>query len=115
MTHIDVSNNNLSIEGKTALGKILEEIINLRCMTCDEWSISLEATDLDLSDLSSKQLDLGDARAIASVVKRHRALSSLKLNLGVAMTAGMTTADFSGKDLGAFGATLVAAFLPKCP
>ena len=111
MTSIDVSSNNLSIEGKTALGKILEESINLQHLTCDEWSITPEATDLDLS---GKQLDLGDAHRIASVVKRNRALSSLKLKPGVHMAAGMTAADFSGKDLGVFGGTLVAAFLPKC-
>ena len=111
MTQIDVSNNNLGVEDKLALGNTLALLSNVQYMTCDEWSITPEATDLDLS---GKQLDLGDAHRIASVVKRNRALSSLKLKPGVAMAAGMTTADFSRKELGTFGATLVAAFLPKC-
>ena len=32
----------------------------------------------------------------------------------VTMQASMTEADFSGKELGAPGAIIVAAFLPKC-
>ena len=111
MTSIDVSSNNLSIEGKTALGKILEESINLQHMTCDEWSITPGATALDLSE---KQLDAGDGVLIGNVVKRNRALSSLKLKPGLAMTADMTTADLRDKRLGASAAMIVAAFLPKC-
>ena len=111
MTQIDVSNNNLGVQDKLALGNTLALLSNVQYMTCDEWLITPGATDLDLSE---KQLDAGDGVLIGNVVKRNRALSSLKLKPGLAMTADMTTADLRDKRLGASDATVVAAFLPKC-
>ena len=54
--------------------------------------------------------------AIANAIKDNGALETITFGAeqAVTMKADMTEADFSGKGLGASGAMIVAAFLPKC-
>ncbi len=54
--------------------------------------------------------------ALADSVKNNGALETITFGdkKAVNMKTDMTEADFSGKQLGASGAIIVAAFLPKC-
>jgi hypothetical protein len=64
--------------------------------------------------------DLSGVFAVANAIKDMGAMSTFifsgddSSSKPVTMEISMTEADFSGKNLGASGALLVAAFLPKC-
>ena len=60
--------------------------------------------------------DMSGVIAIGNAIPTMGALETITFGdkQAVTMKADMTKADFSGKELGASGAIIVAAFLPKC-
>ena len=77
--------------------------------------------ELDVSgnryyDGDSWKTDAGFSSGIADGIKNNGALEIIIFGdtQAVTMKSIMTEADFSGKQLGASGAIIVAAFLPKC-
>jgi hypothetical protein len=96
---------------------MLQELMNFKPGLASLCGIEDSTTELNLSDL---RLDAGDATLLASELPSKRALSKLtfvgngRVPLPVTMEISMTEADITGKDVGPVGASLVAAFLPKC-
>ena len=70
----------------------------------------------DGSDMMPRGDGPGFAKELAVGVGTNGALETITFGdkQGVTMKAIMTEADLSGKQLGASGAVIVAAFLPKC-
>jgi hypothetical protein len=95
----------------------LQELMNSKPNLVSLCGIGDDTTEVDLSDL---RLDAGDATILASELPSKRALSKFtfvgngRVPFPVTMEISMTEADITGKDLGPVGASLVAAFLPKC-
>ena len=67
-------------------------------------------------DLSRKELGVDDALMAAALIVLNGALETITFGdkQAVTMKTIMTAADVSGKELGAPGAIIVKAFLPKC-
>ena len=67
-------------------------------------------------DISGSTTSTGDAIVFSSWLSRYKVLASITFgnNQAVTMKTDMVAADFSGKNLGASGAIIMAAFLPKC-
>ena len=65
---------------------------------------------------SNKRLTAGCALLVANEVKNNESLEIITYGdeQAIVMKTIMTTADLSGKDLGASEAIILAAFLPKC-
>ena len=66
--------------------------------------------------LSNNNFRTKSAAIIAETIPTMGALETITFGdkQAVTMKADMTAADLSGKELGASGAIIVAAFLPKC-
>ena len=79
--------------------------------------LTMDAVDLsEVLDVSDQNLGVGGAKAVAEFITGNGALETITFGdeQAVTMKTIMTEADFSGKQLGASGAIIVAAFLPKC-
>ena len=83
----------------------------------------LAADTAELHIQSCKSLNLvglpnfeANAAALAAGIRKSSVLETITFGdkEAVTMKADMTEVDFSGKGLGASGAMIVAAFLPKC-
>jgi hypothetical protein len=111
--------NNIGVEQAQELVKIKEEKPGLRTLC----GFTMEETEVDLS---GRRLRAGDAILIASDIPDMGSMSKLTFSGGsegeygnwevgqaVTIDTTMTEADFSGKELGVSGATIVSAFIPK--
>jgi hypothetical protein len=108
MAILDISNNQLGADG----AKIVAEALG-------------ENTSLSDLNISRNSLNAEGTNHLAAFLRQNTAMSKLTFcgNGGqggadgdpVTIESTMTEADFSGKRLGAGGAMLVAAFLPRCP
>ena len=67
-------------------------------------------------DISGSTTSTDDARAFSCWLLRDKMLVSITFGnyQAVTMKTNMIAANFSGKNLGAAGAIIMAAFLPKC-
>eukprot|EP00935_MAST-01C_sp_MAST-1C-sp1_P000641 g641.t1 len=128
---LNIKDNSIGDEGKTALGHALLQS-NVQFMICDKWSITQETTALDVS---SKGLTAADAVLLAGVISANGALA--KLTFGgdsyevkdgydflygetkyktvtpeaAVLEVGMSEANLSHKNLGVGGAIIVEAWI----
>eukprot|EP00937_MAST-01D_sp_MAST-1D-sp2_P005239 g5239.t1 len=85
LTDINISGNKIGNGGKRAIGKALlsSSTSKLQFLTCDEWSIRTDTTELSLI---GKGLGSADAQLMAGVIKFNSPLTTLNLqqnNIGV--------------------------------
>ena len=76
----------------------------------------LNISRIDLGRDSTFDSDMSGVGAISDAIPTMGALETITFGdkQAVTMKANMIKADLSGKELGASGATIVGAFLPKC-
>jgi hypothetical protein len=65
----------LNVKGKRSLGKAIQES-NVQFLVCDEWSITQDTTELDVS---GKNLQAADATLLAGVISNNGAISRVNL------------------------------------
>ena len=119
MCSANLLGNNIGVEQAQELVKIKEEKPGLRTLC----GFTMEETEVDLS---GRRLRAGDAILLASDIPDMGSMSKLTFSGGsegeygnwevgqaVTIDTTMTEADFSGKELGVSGATIVSAFIPK--
>ena len=99
LTDINISGNKISGDGKRAIGKALlsSSTSKLQFLTCDEWSIRPDTTELSLV---GKRLGPADAQLMAGVIKFNSALKTLDLrNNEIGDEGGKVIRDaWQGKD-----------------
>ena len=107
LVKFDISDNNLRADGGKALAGALK---NNNIMK------ELNIASNKLGENSSYDADMSGVLAICDAIPTMGALETITFGdkQAVTMQTIMTEADFSGKELGASGAMIVAAFLPKC-
>ena len=104
ITKLDVSGQNLGLEGALVVTRYLEN-----------------NTVLKELDISRNYLKPPFAKAFAVGLRANGALTKLTISGDfhasnpVTIQTFMTRADFSSEYIGASGAIMLAAFLPKCP
>ena len=129
LTTLNISNNSIGDEGKEAMGEAVREGGSIKYLTCSEWSIGPETTELDVHD---KGLCSADATLLAGVLRNNekvtkvdvlkndirgggfRALQEVfeeRSTLESICGASGELLDLSGKDLGVADAKIVAAEL----
>ena len=103
----DISKNRLFAAGGKALAGALKGNNVMQ-----ELNISSNYLGCD----SNYDIDMSGVGAISDAIPTMGALESITFGdeQAVTMKTIMTEADFGGKQLGASGAIIVAAFLPKC-
>jgi hypothetical protein len=113
LVKLDITANTYDDAAKTVLAEALAQS-RVRLLYCDQWLFSDDGTEFTLHADTCSEVD---KRLVAIVLSRCD-LVKVTVNRGgsaaVAMEAGMTELDVSGKGLGAAGAAVVASFLPRC-
>ena len=118
MTSLNVSNNQLcghwmtpDFSGFKALISAIEQ----------HELLTVEAVDMGESlDVSGQKIGADGAKRMATFIKNNGALGKVTISgdisdsKPVTIETSLTEASFSGKNLGASGAIMLAAFLPKC-
>jgi Leucine-rich repeat (LRR) protein len=111
---LDVSNNNLRAAGGSAFASGLQgnQVITVLNIASNQLGVQVDAETAEDTDLSG-------VVAIADAIKSMGALSTLIFNgdysdESITITASMTAADCSGKELGVSGVVVLAGFAPKC-
>ncbi len=109
MVTVNVIGNNI---GKGQLSK-LQELMQAHPTLVSLCGIANEATEANLSGLG---MDADDAAILADELPAKGALETITFGdeQAVTMKTDMAEANLGGKKLGASGAIVVAAFLPKC-
>jgi Leucine-rich repeat (LRR) protein len=152
LSFLNVKDNKIGDDGKRSRGKAIQES-NVQFLVCDEWSVTQDTTELDVS---GKDLQAAGAALLGGVISNNGALKSLDIssnNLvgkkgtgryetvdaeysdesdeeeeimepdfsGIIAIANaipdmgaMTSLNLASNGLGAEGAKIIAAFLPKC-
>ena len=102
-----MSNNNIRAEGGKAFAEALKDNKTMK---------DLNIASNNLSYNSSSNRDMSGVIAIGDAIPTMGALETITFGdkHAATMKTIMTEADLSGKELGASGAIIVAAFLPKC-
>ena len=79
-------------------------------------NLAIEDKTLTVLDVSGIGFGAEGAAVVAEYITNNGALTTITFGdkQAVTMKAGMTEANLSGKQLGASGAIVAAAFLPKC-
>ena len=95
LSFLNIKDNKIDDEGKTAIGSALRQS-NVQFLICDEWSITQETDELNLS---SKELKTADAVLLGGILCNNSVLTSLNV---------------SGNKLNAEGATHIVAAIRKC-
>jgi hypothetical protein len=106
LTSLDISSNNLV--GEKGTGRYYEKNMNW-CHQIDESDEEEEIMEPDFSDIIAISNAISDMGAISTFT-----FDSIYDGKPVTMETSMVEADFGGKGLGASGAIMAAAFLPKC-
>ena len=108
MTSLDVSNNDIRGDG----GKALFEALKGNNQVMKE--INIAGNNLHLNATGNN--DMSGVIAIGDAIPTIGAMTTITFGdkQAVTMMADMTKADLSGNELGASGAIIAAAFLPKC-
>jgi hypothetical protein len=110
---VNLLKNDIPVEQAQGLVKIMQSKEKLTTLC------GLSGKEATL-DVSNQGLRLGDAVLIANEISDMRAIWKFTFNgdhhdsKPVTMETTMTEANFSGKHLGVFGATMLTAFLAKC-
>ena len=107
----DISNNELYAAG----GKVIAGALNGN-QVVTELNIASNGIGLTKHPFYGGSADMSGLIAISDAIPTMGALETITFDddHAVTMKANMTEADLSGKKLGASGAIIVAAFLPKC-
>ena len=108
LVKFDISKNQIYAVGGKA---IAEALTGNQVMT----ELNIAGTDLGKKDWQ-QTADMAGVIAISDAIPTMGALETITFGdkQAATMKADMTEADLSGKELGASGAIIVAAFLPKC-
>ena len=113
MVTINVMGNKI---GKEQLSK-LQEMMKAHPTLVSLCGISGDATGANLSGI---KMDADDAVVVADELTAKGALAKFtvsgdsSVSKPLTIESSMTEANFSGKGLGASGAIMLAAFIPKC-
>ena len=107
MVKFDISDNDFRTDGGKALAGALQ---NNNIMK------ELNIASNNLGTNSSYDADMSGVLAICDAIPTMGALTTITFGdkQAVTMKVDMTAADLSDKQLGASGAIIAAAFLPKC-
>jgi hypothetical protein len=113
ISSVNLLKNDIGSDQAKALVSILKEHPTLKSLCGNRG----DETELNMS---GKMKGAGDAIMLVPEVIDKRAMSRVAFSgdrddsKPITMETSMVEADFSGKVLGASGAIMVAAFLPKC-
>ena len=107
LVKLDASHNEIRAEGGKALAEALKDNKIMK-----ELNIASNNLGYDFND----NTDMSGVIAISNAIPTMGALETITFGdeQAATMKTDMTEADLSGKQLGASGAIIVAAFLPKC-
>ena len=115
LASLNIGNNQLCGHWKTpnfsGYQALVAAIEDHKLLTMDTVNMAEEL------DASGQNLDgANGAKTMAVFIKNNGAMTTITFGdkQAVTMKADMTEADLSGKQLGASGAIIAAAFLPKC-
>ena len=124
---LNVSGQNLGIEGALVIRRYFENAGALEKFDISDNALYEEGTNILAESLRGNQVmvelnlarnDMGPdgAMDIAKTIPTMGAMTTITFGdeEAVTMKADMTEADLSGKELGASGVHIVAAFIPKC-
>jgi hypothetical protein len=110
LTKLGISNNDIRAEG----GKALAEAIRGNQVITE---LNIASNNLGIN--VNFNVEMAGVASLAAVIPGMGALAKFVFSgddnsKSVTMETTMTVADFSGKGLGASGAIMLSAFLPKC-
>ena len=112
MTSLHIGNNNIPVDTMNEIIAVVEAKPAMKVLCGVPFR---DKTIIEL-DASSQSLGVEGALVISRYLENNGALETITFGdeKAVTMEINMTEADLSGKELGASGAIIVAAFVPKC-